>query len=620
MITDKITKENAAKLIGSRRPLKTDATRVLGYSRIIDTEEYAVYERPVKADMIVAAYGDIAVKRRGDRLFYIPNARVPFIKYRIDLCEKDFPGLIHGSHFMQCLLLPYLRVVRKDTYVKDVRLCIFTDKGQVFHNKPSRDKNYDGFSKSEDIIRFEESVIWDLPGRKHPSNRIDGDECECYFPGLPDYCYTYSPCINTDLAYKDPYGNGGFGKSIEVYEKGERKTCTRFYRYARTLQSNALRFIGTGFRNDKMNLIGTYCSNVEEGVRVCFFASSDGGRQWYCKYEFSDTGEYSFQQGHSNAWGTNFGNRIKLQDDVNCADYDIAVNKRTICLPEKLDGSTKTSFKWTESGRVKLIKAEETAKVYTERPHGLKTGNIVALLVHGSKPETVNWMVSDKLDENGNTGGFQFKVRVVDDCCFEIYELVSSASPTLPCRHIHHINTLKDGWIIGTGEIYPNGWLLYVQQKMADTYSVVDAREELMIRRINTEEGSVQRTMGLMLSDSPDNDIVFASDHDTLARNEIDAGNLGGVSRSSIGVFIGKLRNIDDRNAFECVYDASEPCYYFQKLDDMLAFTGQRGELAVCTDPNMRLWHQEHLGSTLMYYYGFFHQFQVFNDYILLRK
>ena len=96
-------------------------------------------------------------------------------------------------------------------------------------------------------------------------------------------------------------------------------------------------------------------------------------------------------------------------------------------------------------------------------------------------------------------------------------------APTLPCRHIHHINTLKDGWIIGTGEIYPNGWLLYVQQKMADTYSVVDAREELIIRRINTEEGSVQRTMGLMLSDSPDNDIVFASDHDTLARNEIDA-------------------------------------------------------------------------------------------------
>ena len=42
---------------------------------------------------------------------------------------------------------------------------------------------------------------------------------------------------------------------------------------------------------------------------------------------------YAFQQGHSNAWGTNFGNRIKLQDDVNCAEYDIAVNKLLHCFP-----------------------------------------------------------------------------------------------------------------------------------------------------------------------------------------------------------------------------------------------------------------------------------------------
>lgn len=620
MITTKFTKEDLAKLIGSRRLVKSGSTKILGYSRIINTEEYAVYERPIKADIVVAAYGDIVVKRRGDRLFYIPNARVPFIKYRVDLCEKTFPGLYQGSHFMQCLLLPYLRVVKKDVYVKDVRLCVFTDKGQVFHNKPTREKSCDGFSKKDDIVRFEESVIWDLPGRKHPSNNIDGDECECYFPGLPDYCYTYSPRINKDAEYKDQYGNGGFGKSVEVYEKGEKQTCARFYQYARTLQSNALRFIGTGFRNDKMNLIGTYCSNVEEGVRVCFFASSDGGRQWYCKYEFSDTGEYSFQQGHSNAWGTNFGNQIKLEKDVNCSDYNITVNKRNISLPENADGSVETSFRWKESGKVKLVKAEKTAKVYTDQPHGLTTGNIVALLAYDSKPEAVSWMLSDKLDGGGNTGGFQFKVKVVDSYCFEIYELVSSAKPTLPCRHIHHINTLKDGWIIGTGEIYPNGWLLYVQQKMADTYSIVDASENLIMRRINTREDSVQRTMGLLLDDSSEKYIVYASDHDTLERKEIDKNNFADVSRNSIGIFVGKLNDIDDRNAFECVYDASEPCYYFQKLDDMLVFTGQRGELAVCKDPNLRLWHQEHLGSTLMYYYGFFHQFHVFNDYILLRK
>lgn len=69
--------------------------------------------------------------------------------------------------------------------------------------------------------------------------------------------------------------------------------------------------------------ISPYLTTYYKAVRVCFFASSDGGRQWYCKYEFSDAGEYSFQQGHSNAWGTNFGNQIKLDKDVDCTDHNM---------------------------------------------------------------------------------------------------------------------------------------------------------------------------------------------------------------------------------------------------------------------------------------------------------
>ena len=127
MITAKLTKENAAKLIGTRCAMKSNPRSFLGYKRIIDTEEYAVFEQ---AASVVAAYGDIVVKRRGNTLFYIPNVRAPFLNYRIELCDRNFPGLIQGSNFMQCLLLPYMRVVKQDTYVKDVRLCIFTDKAK----------------------------------------------------------------------------------------------------------------------------------------------------------------------------------------------------------------------------------------------------------------------------------------------------------------------------------------------------------------------------------------------------------------------------------------------------------------------------------------------------------
>ena len=113
------------------------------------------------------------------------------------------------------------------------------------------------------------------------------------------------------------------------------------------------------------------------------------------------------------------------------------------------------------------------------------------------------------------------------------------------------------------------------QQKKADTYSITDASEELTIRRINTKNDSVQRTMGVILNDSSAGDLIYASDHDTLERNAVNDSCLSGISRSSIGVFVGKLDTLDNRNDFECVYDATEPCYYFQKLDDMLVVTGQ---------------------------------------------
>ena len=172
MITAKYTKENAAKLIGTRCVMKSNPRSFLGYKRIIDTEEYAVFEHPVKAASVVAVYGDIVVKRRRNTLFYIPNVRVPFLNYRIELCDRNFPGLIQGSNFMQCLLLPYMRVVKQDTYVKDVRLCIFTDKGQTYHNKPARNKNCEGFSKSGDSIKFEESVVWDPDRESVPESSV----------------------------------------------------------------------------------------------------------------------------------------------------------------------------------------------------------------------------------------------------------------------------------------------------------------------------------------------------------------------------------------------------------------------------------------------------------------
>ena len=121
----------------------------------------------------------------------------------------------------QVLLLPYLRIVKKDTYIKDIRLCIFTNKGQIFHNKPARAIEIDGPSRPNDVIHFEESVVWDIPGRKHPSESPTPDEYECYYPGLPVDCYKYSPIDNQNPSFRNEYGNGGFGKFKKVVVDGK---------------------------------------------------------------------------------------------------------------------------------------------------------------------------------------------------------------------------------------------------------------------------------------------------------------------------------------------------------------------------------------------------------------
>ena len=156
-----ITKEMISNVLGSRQHMKFNPNCFLGYRKIVDSLEYSVYERPLKADKIVAAFNDTVVKKRDENtLIYLPNARIPQIKYIIKLRNNMFPGLYENSKIAQVLLLPYLRIIKKDIYIKDLRLCIFTNKGQIFHNKPARAVEIDGPSCSNDVIHFEESVVW----------------------------------------------------------------------------------------------------------------------------------------------------------------------------------------------------------------------------------------------------------------------------------------------------------------------------------------------------------------------------------------------------------------------------------------------------------------------------
>lgn len=589
--------------------------RIFNHLKTSETNDYSIFRCSKRNYKVLAAYDKSILIKKNNTIILQPSIHNKILKFKIEFNEKKFPGLISGSKIDLCMFLPYMREVEKSKYVKLVRLNIITDKGQIYHNYPARLRNIEGYYLEEDIINFEESAIWDLPTAKYPSKN---EKCECFerfYPGLPNENYLCHPLENTNDKFIDIYKNGGFGKCFEFCENGEKKVLPRFYIYSRHQEANSFHFIGNPISDSKMNLIATYRSNRNVGVRVCIFASDDGGRSWFNKYEFADSGCYEFMQGDETTWGHNYGNQIKNEN------YNEIYTENTIFVRKReLLYNQNEKFKWYSPIKIKEILNLPYLTFKTEVKHNFKNGNIIAL--GGNIDNSLKWLINNDINSNTNGKNLLFKVKIIDDFTFELRECVSQSTHNISCRHIHHVNRIKDGWIIGTGEIYPNGWLLYMQMKEADTFAIKKAFEYFEIVRLNSSPSSVQRTMGVIMKEDDDSCIMYASDHDTLEMviNK-PLSNIANkdLSRNSTGVYLGKLEDINDRTKFKCIYEAVEPCFFFQKIDGVFVFCGQRGELALSFDGGKN-WKMNKISTCFMNYYGSICNIHFFDNYIIIFK
>ncbi|WP_195611819.1 hypothetical protein [[Clostridium] symbiosum] len=591
------------------------------YIPLVVNKDYSIYKKKDNAYKVAAVWEEKAVllNRRGTRIKICEDLSRPWLTFTVRWNKKNFPGLIKNAKIAECYVIPYMRREDVNRQIKSWRAIIITDGGQIFHNFPSRSTSYDGISHNADIANFEESVVWDLPGRKFPSGQKKCESWEIYYPGLPSEVYVHHPYPNDNANFRDIYGNGGFGKSTIVNQNGKIVEISRFYFYRREKQANPFMTMG-GYEPDyKMTLLASYRSNTDIAARNVIFMTDDGGRQWYAKYEFGDMGTYSFRQGVNKGWGKNFGNKIKTDISlINFPQKRISIVKRIIELPfsKKEDGQ----FFWSTIASISRIWCEDTITLQTHEPHQMETGNIVAII---SSPESngdekINWMLNNDISTHSCGNGLLFKVEVVDDYILRLYEFVANPANPLCCRHIHHVNRVKDGWIVGTGEVYPNGWLMYIQMKEADTYSEKRAYDEFEIVRLNTGKDSVQRTMGAIIRDDKVGTLIFASDHDLLSRDENLFMGLYGkkVCRSSTGIFSGTLKDIDLLSDFCILYEAKEPAFFFKELDGYLLYGGQRGELALSLNGG-KSWRTTHIDGPLIHYKGRGRNFFVIDDYIL---
>ena len=575
------------------------------YDKIINRQQYQIWKYN-SGYKIMAIHDDVAVAydSKASMIAVSTTGINGLYTSIVAFNATNFPGLISGSTLESILVLPWTRNLTTIQTANKWRMVVITNKGQVYHNYPARDAANDGLEADGDILKFDESVIWDLPERRYPSTNIASTGVETYFPGLPAVCYEYHPAISVD----NGYGNGGFGKSIT---RGS-TTYPRFYFPNRNALQNSMSFMSGYEPDDKISLIGTYKSNEGTGAacRICIFATDDAGRSWYNKYEFTSGDEVQ-----------NYGNPINTSAFATAYKAGLLkVSKRTLVIPSAENKEPKTKFKWSADITVSDISRAGTAIVTTSEAHGLENGNVIAFKSGSGGDINWDWMKNDTVGTASGGNGKFFRVKVLSATTFELYEFVHSAFNNIPCRHIHHINRVKDGWIIGSGEAYPEGWILYMQMKDADMYNVRRAYDTFPIIRLTSTATSVQRILGANMLDDSESTMIVAMDDEFVHRAPVAMpdGRTETFERNSTGIFRGKLADIDELSRFQPVFETNQVSYFFKKKGGAYIWIGQYGAFAISFDGIT--WMEEDIGTLAQHFYGESKKYIAIDNYIIIIK
>lgn len=558
-----------------------------GYTQVFENNAVSLFRPSITGKKVVAAWNGVVCASpfiNKNVIYLYPNYQNMQRKYVIHLNNKSFPELIENSKIQSCLIIPYVRQIEKNRPKPSWRLVIITDKCQVYHNFPAHGKEFEGEECYRDITRFAESAVWDLPGNKYPSKDSNCDECEYYYPFLPEASYEYHPSIRRG---DNRFGSICTGKTYEYEENGKTVKLSRFYFPIRSAECNSFSFMG-GYEPDyKMTLIGTYCSNLEHGSRIVVFATSDGGRNFFAKYEFNDNGRTE-----------NYGNPLNPTALACTPDNpELWINQRTLTYND--------TQKWTYESKIKVLGIDLSKSIIleVEENESIESGNVILLSGNSS---TIQWnSLLNKL----------YKVKKLSTSRIELYELVSRSKTNLPCRHIHCINRTKDGWLIGTGETYPNGWLLFLQMKAADNYTRVCASSKCEFIQLNYSKDSLQRIIGSVLFDDPNNTLLVASDSPFVKRPVF----YKALTHSSTGIYKGKLEDADDFTKYTCICELKEPCYFFKEINGVLIAVTQRGELAFSNDRGVS-WKINRIDRQLSHYFGQTPQFICLDGWLLRFK
>lgn len=566
----------------------------------------------------------VFVKEWGTKL-YISTDGIDGDTQSVDFNSTNFPNLISGSSIELTCIVGYARRTAQGsshTYSDTSwRVVVFTDKGQIYHNFPSHHDDYDGAVEEGDMLRFDESVVWDLPNRKTPVKTSSGDDATLIASGV----YKYMPCLpvgdvsDTDNPYNNGcspydfhpglnvsngYGNTGFGavRSYTDKDNTSKKRARFFVPVRGVAQANSFHWLNGLMQGSQMTVIGTYRSNASGGVnvRTCTFATNDG-REWFVQYEygpnsacvyFNDQEQEVSGIGAVNLSTEYYGEYSRLKWDTNSMTDGSAfvLKKRMSYVPSADEKEPTDKFKYGESVAVSsIVSSSDGIVVTTSTAHGLSNGDTYIIESAGGNVSW-DWICSHDHSTTSGGNGTIWSAVVVDSTHLRLSLEIKNPDNNLFVRHIHAISPCKDGYVISCGEGYPNGWIEYVQIKETDNYNNLFAGNSYPVIRLTSASSSVYRTLGFVFTEQKNerggNLCFFGSDHYDLDSGNVEmpSGRTVEFKRNSTGVYSCALKDVDDFSKADCLYETDEPCYHFSETEGVMIFLGMRQTLALSRD------------------------------------
>ena len=559
--------------------------------KILNSNDLDVY-RDI-AGSLHACFRNVYVRYDGNT-FYIYNNGLKSIPSLVTFNSTSFPGLIAGSVPIRIFILPFSRNATSAFAGRDWRLNVVTSKGQVYHNFPSRGVSNDGTAQANDHMLFDEGCIWELPERWAPVKTESGIDATLIatgkyklYPALLESAYEFYPAISTD----NGYGNNGFPAVLEkTNQSGVTVKFARFHQPVRVdSNSVSLDFMGGLVVNEKLCAIGTYRDNAANaGARICVFYTNDGGRNWFCRYEFGAAGQIiNSSDTQLSAPVTNHTPQ-DLYVDLPSASVDLyQIVKRSQYAPSLEVKEPVNMFKYASPVLVNSITAASSKiTVVTAAEHGLVSGDIIIFEKQsGSSANDWDWLVNSGHNANSAGDGLIFKVVVINSTSFTLKQEIHNPHNNLTCRHIHSLNKSVHGIVIGCGEVYPRGWIILHNYVYSDSFARLMPWDAFNFIRLTSTNIAAQRPLGFILKNDGTYLIGMDNEYTDIGNIALPDGRTGtGIKKSSTGVYKANITNVDDLGQAECVLESNEVAYFFQEINGVILFIGQLGEMGISSD------------------------------------